>query len=208
MTKKITKGWWKKLLLIWLVLFVSGSVWYYMGASKLKSKAGTGINIDRSGDYSLFKINDSAAFYINPKTPGQITLAKYETAFPLFKIFGDYSYKGEFFGGAPLKKADWVYVQTPNYYDKGRIIGYNTTTGETLIKQTPADPASTQIPVEYLNNDLLIDDSLLMKPADIAKSYQPLSVPKESAITFFTGFLIVGILILILWPFARKRITV
>lgn len=208
MTKKVTANWWKLLFIIWLLLFISGSIWYYMGATKLKSKAGTSINIDRSGDYSLYRINDSAAFYINPKTPGEVTLAKYEPAFPLFRIFGDYSYRGEFFGGAPLKKGDWIYVQTPNYYDKGRVIAYNTQSGETLVKQSDLNTSSTEVPAEYINNGLLIDESLVLKPADVAKNYTPLSVPEESAITFFSAFLIVGLLLLIIWPIARKRVAI
>lgn len=206
-TKKYTAGWWKLLFWIWLAVFIAGTIAYVMGANSIRTKTGNTITIDRSADYSLYKVNDTAAFYLKSKSPENVSLVKYEAAFPLFRIFGDHEYEREILSSGLAVQSDWIYIKDPAYYDKGRVIGYNIKNGQTIIKQTDKTEVPGQAVPEFLSHGIISDGETALTPDYVLKNFTRLSVPKESAIIFFSGFIAVGILLLLIWPFARKKVV-
>lgn len=200
MTKRIAP-WWKRIFGILLVTTVIVIIAYSLGASKV-SRNGAAINIDRSGDYQLFKVKDDHALYISPKY-NTVSLATFEEAFPLWRLFGKYTYDKSIIEEV-AKDGDWYYTQAAGFYQPGRVIAYNGATGETILKKEAANDDLNYMPPNLAALGLKNDASKKMRPEDLA-AYEQLSVPKESAVIVSGGFIIAFVLWLLLLPFALRK---
>lgn len=203
--KRKLAGWWKLIFFLLIAVFGVTMLAYSMGAEKVRAKGAT-INIDRSADYYLFKVDDKTALYYKPKND-EASLVKYEEAFPLFKPLGKYSYGTEIFNGPVAKSGDWIYNMTPNVYDKDRNIAYNIKTGEIFTKPEPANFDSNVFP-NYLVAKGITDDPSNKITAQNLNQFEELSVPKESAITLVSAFGFLLIFWLLVLPFAFRKVAV
>lgn len=203
--KKKLAGWWKLIFFLLIAVFAVTMLGYSMGAEKVRAK-GAAINIDRSADYYLFKVDDKSALYYKPSND-DASLVKYEEAFPLFKPLGKYEYGSEIFNGPVGKSGDWIYNMTPNVYDKGRTIAYNLKTGEVFTKPEPANFDSKDFP-NYLLEKGITDNPANKITAQNLNQFEQLSVPKESAIMLVSAFGFLIVLWLLVLPFAFRKVKV
>lgn len=214
--KRVTAGWWKLLFRVWLALFIGVTLIYALGGDGFRvQQTGTTTSFNRDADYALLRINDSLAFHVRPQDPNSsVSVVRYaEGSLPFSLLLGRYELDTEKMPAVTHQRGDWVYNTWPQFGPLSNIDIYNIRTGEAIRLLGNADAATAQqldlrtLP-EYASRGLLgTEADKLASPEQLATRYPALSVPKESAVVFVSAFLIVGIFLLLLWPFARRKVA-
>lgn len=204
MTKWGIAPWWKYVFGILMMVTLITALAYAIGAGGFRAR-GAAVTLDRSADYLLFRVNDEAAIYYKPSN-NSMSLATYRPAFPAFRIFGEYEMSDEIFNGPVAKNGDWFYNPKPQYYEPGRIIGYNARTKEKILKKTKAEQQVPNV-TEFREKGFPANPAEQIKPQDLAK-FPQLSVPKESAIVTGGALIAATILWLMILPFAVRKYQV
>lgn len=216
-TRRQTAAWWWLAFRLWLGLFAAASLIYALGGSGLRSRSTGGtIDFNRSADVALLRINDSLAFAVSPaKTNTLVSLSRYALgSLPFSPLLGRYEQVGAKMPQVTHQHGDWVYLSTPQFVLPGQPQAYNLRTGETITGPPVPKPANygtvdlRTVP-QFVSRDLLGSPAdKLPAPEQLAQRYPALSTISESTVVFAGGFLLVGAALLLLWPFARRRVVI
>jgi hypothetical protein len=165
---------------------------------------GSSIDIDRSGDYFVFKVNEQYALRYNPKyTSSGAELVKYQPQPWYFSFLGKYKTNDEVLTNVS-RQGDWFYVQETGYKAKGNLIAINTVTHQKIYKEEERNDDLNFFPQNLKTLGITNNPNDKINSSTLAK-YEELSVPKESAIVLVGGLAVVYILWLIVLPFAIRR---
>lgn len=204
MAKRTLANWWKMIFTILLMVMVVTLVSYSFGANSVRAKTGAKINIDRSQDAQLFKVNGKYALRFFPEFDlAGADLVEYHETPSYLRILGKYEHGKTVLNGV-ARDGDWFYYPHPGFRDKGQLIAINAKTDEKVLKNEAANDDLSFFPQNLLDKGLKLDDKKMLNAADLAKM-ESLSTPKESAIVMVSAFAFLIFVWLLILPFALKK---
>ncbi len=205
MKKQLAK-WWKYIFFLLLTIFGVTIAVYAFGGSKVRAKTGTSINIDRSQDRYVFKINEKYALDYAPQyKEAGVNLVTYHEAPAYLKLLGKYDI-GETLLNGVSQNGDWFYYENPGFREKGQLIALNTKTDEKILKQEPVNEDLNFFPENLKAKGLSQDQSKVLKAENLGR-LEELSIPKESAIVMTSAFGFLIVLWLLVLPFAFRKVS-
>lgn len=185
-------SWYTAIGYLLLIFFVVITLAYKIGASDIRFiRTGySKLSFDRSNDYQLYKINDSAAFSVRGNDFSIIQYTK--AAIPFCYLCGEFTTDGSVLNGVEFQNGDLFYRKYIEF--EGNDI-FNIKTGE-------AFEATNDV------SNLPMDESYKLTAEKISANYKKLSVMNESCLIFNMAFIILFGLWILMFPFvwfAKKR---
>lgn len=206
MTKKKLANWWKIIFFLLLGTMAATMIGYSSGANSVKAR-GQKINIDRSQDQYVFKVNEKYALKFAPKYPDAgADLITYKPSPAYLSFLGKYDVDKTLMNGVS-RSGDWFYYEHPAFRAPGDLIAVNIATGEEVKKVEPVSQDMKFFSQNLTAKGLSQNRANFVKAEQLA-TMEELSVPKESAITLVMAFGILLILWLLVLPFAFKKVAV
>lgn len=214
-TRRALAPWFKLVFVLWLTMFVGVSLIYALGGSGFRfASTGATQSFNRESDYALLRVNDSLAFHVYPAKPDRsVSLTRYrEGSLPFSPLLGRYESGREKMPVVTHRRGDWVYSQYPQYSYSGVPHAYNLRTGEAVfaagLNRNLDKVDLAQLP-EFASRGLLgAPADKIADPATLAQEFPALDVVRESQVVYVGGFLLVGFLLLLIFPFARRKVPV
>jgi hypothetical protein len=172
---------------------------------------GKSFSFGRMHDKQMYAIDAERAFLVTGDQHKSVSIVKYKSGFPLFRLCGACETAGGVFPWAHYKKGKWVYTEMP--WLKGPA-AYDLESGKKVTLDVP-DPKSSKIDPEdvpfYAEHGFTFDKSAKIDPETLGESYERLSTVNEMCVILqVAGFIVLFFVLLvgaILLPFglAKRR---
>lgn len=175
-----------KILSILVAMYISISLFYFLGFENINVQKKSNLKINREFDFALFKINEETAFSISKSK--YISIVKYKRGLvPFCYLCGEFEPDGTIVNGIGYKNNDWYYTDLPNPFSEA----YNIQTNESIdISEKDFQDENLEGNELFKQKQLSINENQKIDDTYIIKNFPPLSTLNESCIIFNAAFLI------------------
>jgi hypothetical protein len=191
-----------------LVAIVLINVFYACGASGF-SYGGQSFSFGREHDHQLFVIDEQRAFDVAGEQYVSISVVKYGTGNPFFRLCGRCAITGGIFPFPRYRKGPWLYTDMP--WIKGPA-AYNLDSGELVTLSVPEPKNSKIDPADvpfYAEHGFTFSASRKLDVDKVAAAYRPVTTVNEMCqvleIAAYLIAIVLGLIALALLPSGLRR---